>query len=113
MADTPNDAVDMHRGHRIVEIRKGRWVYADTIVLVSKNPDRPCGKCGRANTPAGHDACIADLPGVANACCGHGRHSDAYVQFEDGRRLEGMRALEKMARLKASLITPHRPTEAE
>jgi len=45
-----------------------------------------CAKCHERRTPDGHDPCIANLPGVQFACCGHGVE-DGYVMFEDGRRL--------------------------
>jgi len=35
-----------------------------------------------------HDPCIKNLPGVMNACCGHGVE-DGYIQFEDGRVIHG------------------------
>lgn len=31
-----------------------------------------CDHCRQFRTQAGHDPCIADLPGVRFACCGHG-----------------------------------------
>lgn len=40
---------------------------------------RDCRACGADRAP-GHDPCIAELPGVLSACCGHGR-SEPYVQF--------------------------------
>lgn len=49
---------------------------------------RACENCGRRRTKEGHDPCIADLPGVLFACCGHGRH-DGYVHFENGMTLRG------------------------
>jgi hypothetical protein len=33
---------------------------------------RPCAVCHRLRTPEGHDPCVASLPGVINACRGHG-----------------------------------------
>lgn len=65
------------------------WRYADTGGLVSEDPDRTCGSCSRANRSDGHDACLGALPHVRNACCGHGLDCDAYVQFDDGQRIEG------------------------
>jgi hypothetical protein len=52
----------------------------------------PCPKCGAAEPcrETGHDPCIKNLPGVAYACCGHGRWSTpAYVMFKDGRVIRG------------------------
>jgi hypothetical protein len=43
-----------------------------------------CVKCRRPRTPKGHDPCIADLPAVQGACCGHGV-GGGYIQFADGR----------------------------
>jgi hypothetical protein len=45
-----------------------------------------CVACGQCRTQEGHDPCIANLPGVLFACCGHGGN-DAYIKFEDGRCL--------------------------
>lgn len=81
-------AVRMIRGHRIERHESGEYplmVYSDTKQPVHENLDRPCGKCGKPNTPEGHDACLGTLPGVMNACCGHGDKSAGYVQFIDGR----------------------------
>jgi len=52
-----------------------------------------CGFCGLDRTPEGHDGCIGTLPGVMNACCGHGDTEMAYVQYEDGRRVAEVNAL--------------------
>jgi len=35
------------------------------------------------------DECLGMLPGVANACCGHGDVREAYVQFLDGSVIRG------------------------
>ena len=35
----------------------------------------------------GHDPCIRNLPGVKNACCGHG--GEGYAEFENGVVLRG------------------------
>lgn len=76
------------RGH-CIEQRDGAWRYVDTGDRVADDKDRDCGFCGKANTPEGHDGCLGELPGVMNACCGHGDPRDAYVQLSDGRRLGG------------------------
>lgn len=69
------------RGHEI-EFLNGEWVYSDTKEpTVQTWQERPCGHCGRSATKEGHDACISNLPGVMNACCGHGMTEEAYVQF--------------------------------
>jgi hypothetical protein len=48
-----------------------------------------CDLCGRRPTAKGHDACIADLPGVDFACCGHRAGETGYVKFSDGRVIDG------------------------
>lgn len=49
----------------------------------------PCSACGAERpTAEGHDPCIANLPGVSYACCGHG-YGHAYVTFSDGRIMRG------------------------
>jgi len=65
----------------------GVWVYEDNIP-VKDNPIPPCPRCGKVPSLEGHDACIANLPGVKNACCGHGVHR-GYIQFIDGRIIRG------------------------
>ena len=83
-------------GHPIYwDTEKQAWLYADDDSVAStREPEvrrnlRPCPVCGL--NPAdydGHDPCIANLPGVEFACCGHGVGS-GYVKFEDGRIIKG------------------------
>lgn len=89
------------RGHAIE--RRGRhWVYTDTGERCADTwRDRPCGHCGRPNTPEGHDGCLGTLPGVMNACCGHGHPDEAYVQYPDGRITRGEGAVREMRELAA------------
>jgi hypothetical protein len=64
-----------------------------------------CRHCNLPRTAEGHDACVGTLPGVANACCGHGETQMAYVQFRhanyendpNGKRLSGQSALDFIA----------------
>lgn len=54
-------------------------------------PDNPwpCRRCGAESpTAEGHDPCIANLPGVVHACCGHG-YGHAYVKFQNGTVMRG------------------------
>ncbi len=81
------------RGHPIVWDGE-RFRYADTDEPTTTYQERDCGHCKRPNRPDGHDACIGELPDVMNACCGHGRPDEAYVQFTDGRRIAGDDALD-------------------
>lgn len=49
----------------------------------------PCNACGaKGPTAEGHDPCIANLPGVEQACCGHG-FGHAYIKFENGPIIRG------------------------
>lgn len=80
------------RGHEIVFVN-GYWRFKDTMKsTVATWKRRLCGCCGKPVTAEGHDACLSTLPGVVNACCGHGNVRDAYVVFDDGRRLYGLAA---------------------
>lgn len=47
-----------------------------------------CRKCKQERTRKRHDPCIADLPGVEYACCGHGA-TPGYIAFTDGRVIRG------------------------
>lgn len=72
-------------GHKIY-YEDNVWRYIDTDESITVK--RPCVKCGKYVTPEGHDACIANLPGVVNACCGHGVEK-GYIHFKDGRVIRG------------------------
>ncbi len=65
--------------------------------------DRPCGHCGLENTKEGHDGCLGNLPGVQNACCGHGGARIAYVQHDNGESVHGEKALIEIQRLKQAM----------
>lgn len=86
-------------GHWIANTSIGRrYVDPDKFEiaeLVPSDPQlqRPCTECGAPRTPAGHDACIPDLPGVTAACCGHGSSEHAYVQTADGSLIKGRDAI--------------------
>jgi len=49
-----------------------------------------CDHCDLPRTKEGHDGCLGSLPGVMNACCGHGEFgSGTYVQLLDGTSISG------------------------
>lgn len=98
------------RGHPIVETPAG-WAYQDTGEPTAGNP-RDCGYCLLADTPEGHDGCLRTLPGVRNACCGHGVEAEAWVQLDDGGRLRGEDALGFFRRHGAGPDRPALPFEA-
>ena len=80
------------RGHEIKWVpEEDKWVYADTeepIRVDGEENERPCVKCERMPTEEGHDPYVANLPGVENACCGHGVEP-GYISFEDGTVVRG------------------------
>lgn len=89
-----------HYGHAMAYI-DGEWRYEDTGEPVATTyKSRSCGHCGRPPTPEGHDGCLGTLPGVMNACCGHGGTSEAYVQFTDGHSIRGRQAQQMIPLLK-------------
>lgn len=84
------------RGYSIVYIN-GEWLYKDTMVPTAGN-ERSCGYCGRSSTNKGHDGCIGTIPEAMNACCGHGKSGDAYIQYWDGKYLSGKVALNEICK---------------
>lgn len=53
---------------------------------------RPCKKCGiifEGSNSGDPDPCLGNLPGVSNACCGHGVPEDAYINFTNGVMIRG------------------------
>ena len=58
-------------GHEIEEI-DGEWVFSNTG-KTTIGSDFLCGYCHERQTIEGYDACLGTLPGVKNACCGHGQ----------------------------------------
>jgi hypothetical protein len=65
----------------------------DWIPSPTNKRKRICAKCRQLRTKQGHHPCIANLPGVLMACCGHGQR-DGYVMFVDGRVILGPFAVE-------------------
>jgi hypothetical protein len=99
---TNDDRVAYLFGHLYFVDRAAKCLrYCDNREEVPPGPSkRPCPKCDRLPTPAGHDPCVASLPGVIAACCGHGVE-DGYIMFADNRTIR-FRLLSDGAR-------PHRP----
>ena len=67
-----------------------------------------CPTCDKERTKKGHDPCIADLPGVYFACCGHAGAGDFNDNFtglgipyisEKGSSLYGQIAIDRMREL--------------
>jgi hypothetical protein len=87
------------RGHPIIFI--DHWVYEDTKTRAGFGFEvRPCKKCGRVfdgSNKGEPDPCLGLLPGVNNACCGHGVKSEAYIRFENGVTMSGFECLQHTA----------------
>ena len=63
-----------------------KWIYCDNKQDITTK--RECPFCGKYETSEGHDPCIANLPGVKHACCGHGIMK-TYIVYEDyGDKIE-------------------------
>lgn len=86
------------RGHEIYTENGKDWFYSDDGSPTLKH--RPCRFCQKPNTEGDHDPCIANLPHVKNACCGHGEPESAYVQFMDGSAIRGFEAITLQSVLK-------------
>ena len=78
------------RGHHIHSYDGINWVLTEEDVpLTEEVKDRlKCPRCGNGPTPEGHDHCLKTLPGIRNACCGHGVEV-GYIQFENGVTIRG------------------------
>lgn len=80
------------RGHPLIWV-KNKWIYKDdgTDIPANGGEIRPCKKCGALFTlgEGEVDPCLGVLPGVSNACCGHGIRSRSYVCFTNGVVLKG------------------------
>jgi hypothetical protein len=69
------------KGHIIGDVR---FTDNETPVTVP----RKCPRCNQYPTSDDHDPCIANLPGVEFACCGHGT-DEGYIKFENGIVIRG------------------------
>lgn len=77
-----------------------QWRYTDTGEPTAATwHERPCGECGLHPTPEGHDPCLGTLPGVRNACCGHGDPDEAYIEFDCGVVVRGFVVAERQKQL--------------
>lgn len=71
------------------------WRYEDNDEPLPRwgGEIRACTECGVLHEGAfgneSPDPCLGTLPGVDNACCGHGDRELAYVRFTNGVVLKG------------------------
>ena len=65
------------RGHDCLwEVSTQQWYWVDTGEPLDTNvaiPRRSCWYCEKEPTIEGYDACLGEIPGASEACCGHGR----------------------------------------
>jgi len=81
------------RGFRVIhDVVKGETVnirYEDTGEPYETV--RECNGCQRdvSGDMVGPDPCLGRLPGVKNACCGHGIDGSAYIAFDNNTAVYG------------------------
>jgi hypothetical protein len=67
--------------------------YSDDDRPVDRKEPRPCSLC-KMQWPSGKpDACLGQLPGVKDACCGHGVE-ESYIEFHNGVRVSNFARIE-------------------
>ena len=66
------DSTSHSFGHPIYyDWNEKEWKYQDNGKQIDSEK-RACPRCNQFQTENGHDPCIANLPGIKSACCGHG-----------------------------------------
>ncbi len=93
MADEARERGTSHwRGHPIIW-KNNQWWYADNMepIPAQNGKVRSCGKCQSTKWSGDGevDECLGVLPGVMNACCGHGVREESYIQFTNGFAIRG------------------------
>jgi hypothetical protein len=63
----------------------------DGLVAYKFTTLRRCTVCGADVGADRPDACLGTLPGVIEACCGHGEPRKAYITFDTGLIIRGFR----------------------
>jgi len=79
----------------VANIRGHEVEYAPDDDITREFTEMPCAHCGQKPVDM-MDACIAHLPGVKFACCGHGGKSRGYIYFENGVVIRGDFRVERM-----------------
>jgi hypothetical protein len=85
-----NGIIAYYHGWNIEYIDE-KWRYSDTKEPIPGwgGESRPCKKCGAAIKEGEPDKCLGYLPGVDNACCGHGNKELSYIRFTNGLTVSG------------------------
>lgn len=89
-----NDQSSKFRGNAIYFDGEQYRYCSDNKPTAAHWKQRPCGHCHKPNRADEHDACLGELPGVINACCGHGTTQEAYIQFTDKEIKRGEEAIQ-------------------
>ena len=94
-------ATSTFRGHPIIW-KNDEWFFKDSDKPINdpndSKFDRPCIKCGKVfegSNEGDPDPCLGNLPGVNNACCGHGNPDMAYIRFTNGIVIKGFTEVER------------------
>ena len=91
------------RGHKVIWNGK-QWLYEDNNkpkpTFHYGGKIRPCVKCGKVFPLDEADSCLGILPGVDDACCGHGISSESYIKFKNGTIIRGFEKIEQQTKIK-------------
>lgn len=61
----------------------------DTTIVENDIVCRNCGHVKETGLNDEMDGCIEMLPGVVDACCGHGDPTKSYIHFQNGTVIRG------------------------
>lgn len=74
-----------------IYFKNSKWFFTDDNgeCIPASESEKECKHCGKKQSHFRADPCIGKLPGVKNACCGHGNRELSYIQFENGTVIRG------------------------
>jgi hypothetical protein len=65
------------------------YILVDKLRKARPTQTRPCALCHRLKPKSGryrhHDPCIKNMPGVVNACCGHGVTNGYFILNDEAQ----------------------------
>lgn len=76
-------------GNQVTSTNGHDWQYTDGSPHKIGVTVRPCPCCNSLPADGEPDGCLGSLPGVKNACCGHGIDGESYIEFENGVIIRG------------------------